>query len=261
MKLLICIMGGVLMLPLIAFGQMDSVIIGSINVDSGSGSAIVPIWVTTVDTVETIVWHLCLRSVDEDDARFANIEYYYPLNSWDVRFDTLTQNGRVLGIIAFAQTDPGPGPNPLFTNNQRWNILTLRILLNPAMPSRQIIVDSLSSIHIGRDGTVFVPGAINSGLMAADEKTIVPEGISLLQNYPNPFNAQTLIQYNLAGESDVSLTVFDILGRQVETLIDGYQNAGPHQVIWDAENSPSGIYFYMIKADNSVETKRMTLIR
>jgi hypothetical protein len=261
MKLLICILGSVLMLPLIAFGQMDSVIIGSVDVDSGSTSAIVSIWVTTVDTVETIAWHLCLRSSNESDARFANMEYYYPLNSWDVRYDTVTQNGRSLEIIALAQTDPGPGPYPLFTNNQRWNILTLRIFLDPTISPHQIIVDSLSAIHIGRNGTVFIPGVINSGLMGVDDKTIVPEGISLLQNYPNPFNAQTIISYTLPQAGPVTLSIYNIMGQKVATLIDGVQQAGEHQVIWDAENVTSGIYFCCLETNRSKYTQKMQLLK
>jgi hypothetical protein len=243
MKLIICILAGVLLAPLISFGQIDSVIIGSIDVDSGATFTNVPVWVTTVDTIETIVWHLCLRSTDESDAQFANVEYFYPLNLWDMRFDTLMQNGREMGIVALAQTDPGPGPYPLFTNNQRWNILTLRILLDPDMPPHQIIVDSLSAIHIGRNGIVFVPGIINTGLVSVDEKTIMPQAIGLFQNYPNPFNAQTTISYTLLRAGPVTLSIYNIMGQMAATLVDGMQSAGEHRMVWDAGDLPSGVYF------------------
>jgi hypothetical protein len=221
----------------------------------------VPVWVTTVDTVETIVWHLCLRSADESDAQFANVEYYYPLNGWDVHSDTIMQNGRALGIIALAQTDPGPGPYPLFTNNQRWNIMTLRILLDPAMSPRQITVDSLSAIHIGRDGTVFVPGIINTGPLAVDDQLNLPEQVRLNYNYPNPFNAQTTISYSLSQSGPVTLSIYNIMGQKVATLFDGVQQAGEHRVVWDAQEMSSDIYFCKLTASGLSQCQKMNLVR
>jgi len=152
--------------------------------------------------------------------------------------------------------------------------VSVRFAITPSAPPQVVTLDTTWDDRNGSlllsltDGiTEITPGFSVSQILYGHPQGIdnpndqVPGKFALTQNYPNPFNAQTLIQYNLPGESDVSLTIFDILGRQVETLIDGYQTAGPHQVIWNADNSPSGIYFYMIKADNSVETKRMTLIR
>jgi hypothetical protein len=261
MKLLIFIITWFLLIPSIGFGQIDSVIIGSVDVDSGSGSTYVPVWVTTVDTIETIAWQLCLRSTDESDAQFANVEYYYPLNLWDMRFDTLMQNGREIGIMALAQTDPGPGPYPLFTNNQRWNILTLRILLNPDMPPHQILIDSLSAMHIGRNGTVFVPGIINTGLVSVNEEAIIPQAIGLFQNFPNPFNAQTTISYSLSQPGSVSLSIYNIMGQELATVVDEVQEAGEHRVVWDAEGMASGVYFYHLSGEGVDETHKMILLR
>jgi hypothetical protein len=89
----------------------------------------------------------------------------------------------------------------------------------------------------------------------------LPNDFSLSQNYPNPFNTQTTVQYSLATQSLVSIDIFDILGRKIETFTEGIKPAGNHQATWDASGQASGIYFYRIKAGDKVETKRMTLMK
>jgi hypothetical protein len=88
-----------------------------------------------------------------------------------------------------------------------------------------------------------------------------PTLFALQQNYPNPFNAQTKIAYSLTELSNVSIDIFDILGRRIETLIEGMKPAGSHQALWNANDRSSGIYFYRIKAGDNVETKKMVLIK
>ncbi len=79
--------------------------------------------------------------------------------------------------------------------------------------------------------------------------------------YPNPFNSSTVIEYDLAVPSQVSIGIFDIQGRRVETIEQGRQPAGPHSVIWHAGGRSSGIYFYRVKAGNKTETRKMVLIK
>jgi len=89
----------------------------------------------------------------------------------------------------------------------------------------------------------------------------LPEKISLSQNYPNPFNAATTIKFMLPESGIVKLTVFDLLGRRVQTLINGYKNAGNQSVNFDAFLLSSGVYFYRLEAGGKVETKRMVLLK
>jgi len=82
------------------------------------------------------------------------------------------------------------------------------------------------------------------------------------QNYPNPFNPTTSIEYFLPRMSDVRISIYDILGRKVATLLDKVQDKGDHKIVFDADNLISGIYFYQIKYDKNLsQTKKMILLR
>ena len=93
-----------------------------------------------------------------------------------------------------------------------------------------------------------------------DEDNVVLS-YELAQNYPNPFNPATQIQYSLEQSSNVTLRVFDILGREVATLINENQNAGRHVVNFDASNFASGIYLYRLEAGSFVQVKKMILMK
>lgn len=94
-----------------------------------------------------------------------------------------------------------------------------------------------------------------------DGSSSLPCEFSLRQNYPNPFNASTMIEFTLAKQQDVKLTVYDLLGREVRTLLDEPRLSGIHKVAFDASDLTSGVYFYRLRAGDRVETGRMTLLR
>ena len=91
--------------------------------------------------------------------------------------------------------------------------------------------------------------------------TEVPDKFELSQNYPNPFNPVTTINFAIPKASNVSLKVYDILGKEVETIHNGYLNAGYYKINFDAKNLASGMYFYKIEADNFSDIKRMLLLK
>ena len=90
---------------------------------------------------------------------------------------------------------------------------------------------------------------------------IIPAGFVLEQNYPNPFNPTTFITYRLPGVSTVTLMVYDVLGRPVATLVHERQSAGNYSVKFNAENLPSGVYFYSLAAHGSIITRKLILMR
>jgi hypothetical protein len=101
---------------------------------------------------------------------------------------------------------------------------------------------------------VFVPTGVHSSRE-------LPEGYALAQNYPNPFNPTTTINFSLGKPSQVKLTVYNLLGQKVVTLLDRHMKAGPHIVSFDASNLTSGIYFYRLEAGDFLSQRRMLLIK
>jgi len=94
-----------------------------------------------------------------------------------------------------------------------------------------------------------------------DSDDILPGQFTLSQNYPNPFNARTNISYILNKNAHVKIDIYDLPGRKVETIVNGYRQPGQYQVIWDASGRSSGVYFYRIQAGDMLETKKMVLLR
>jgi hypothetical protein len=89
----------------------------------------------------------------------------------------------------------------------------------------------------------------------------VPSTYSLEQNYPNPFNPSTKINYSLQAAGRVSLKVFDVLGREVMTLVNEHQNAGLHTVQMNASHLSSGMYIYRLEAGSFTSVKKMMLLK
>ncbi|MBM4167521.1 MAG: T9SS type A sorting domain-containing protein, partial [Ignavibacteria bacterium] len=81
------------------------------------------------------------------------------------------------------------------------------------------------------------------------------------QNYPNPFNAATVIGYKLQVTSFVSIKIYDIKGNEIVSLVNKQMETGEHRVEWNAENVPSGMYFYRLTANNFSETKKLLLLK
>jgi hypothetical protein len=89
----------------------------------------------------------------------------------------------------------------------------------------------------------------------------LPAQSSLCQNYPNPFNPSTTISFELPLSTEVRLSVFDMLGREVLVLVNEGRNAGVHEVKCDGSGLASGVYFYKIQAGDFVQAKRMLVVK
>jgi len=119
------------------------------------------------------------------------------------------------------------------------------------LDSGYIYINDRSSVMIFR----FIPTDID------DDFSELPSSFALGQNYPNPFNACTEIQFDLKLAADVQLTVYDILGRYIETLMNSYRPAGSYNIIWDAADLPSGVYFYKLQAGDISESRKCLLLK
>lgn len=90
---------------------------------------------------------------------------------------------------------------------------------------------------------------------------VIPDRFTLGQNYPNPFNPTTTIDFEVASSGHVQVVVYNSLGQHVETLVNGYRNAGEYRLTWEAPDLPSGIYFYQLRAGSTVLTRKMILMQ
>lgn len=111
-------------------------------------------------------------------------------------------------------------------------------------------------------GQVLALPSANGLLKPSDEiSEAIPAEYTLEQNYPNPFNPTTTIAFTLPVASNVSLKVFNVLGQEIETLVDNYMDAGLHQVTFNAAKYPSGVYFYRLDSGSESLTKKMMLVK
>ncbi len=126
-----------------------------------------------------------------------------------------------------------------------------------------------SSAAISSDGTLYISGLDSTFYSIGNSTSVdippivrsVPSNYSLQPNYPNPFNPVTTISYRLPQVSQVTLEVYNIMGKRIATLVDGKRGKGEHKVKFDAGGLSSGIYIYRLKADDFSQSRRMLLIK
>ncbi len=122
-----------------------------------------------------------------------------------------------------------------------------------AVETLKFYVDHASGAAIGSIGQLIK--------LSQKAKTVVPTSYKLEQNYPNPFNPQTRISYSLPTDAYVVMKVYDVIGREIATLVNGYQEAGYRSTEFNASNLPSGVYIYRLQAGNFSAVKKMLLMK
>jgi len=117
------------------------------------------------------------------------------------------------------------------------------------------ITNSLGDPHVA---TIYSNGLV----VSVEQRSLaVPERFALSQNYPNPFNPSTMINYQLAMSNWVTLKVYDILGQEVQTLVNEKKEAGMHEVRFNAKGMPSGVYIYRLTTPGATISRKMLLLR
>jgi hypothetical protein len=94
-----------------------------------------------------------------------------------------------------------------------------------------------------------------------DKSGTIPTVYNLYQNYPNPFNPSTIIRFDLPEAGFVTMKIYNILGKEVRTLVNEFRNAGKFNITFEGSNLPSGIYIYTIKANNFSSVRKMMLLK
>ncbi len=125
------------------------------------------------------------------------------------------------------------------------------------------LIDAGTNVGIPFNGSAPDLGAFESNYPNnVHDEAVVPVAFRLNQNYPNPFNPSTIISFHLAVRGYTTLKVFDILGKEVATLVDGYVEAGSHKTTFSAEAGyASGVYFYKLQSADKTDVKKLVLIR
>jgi len=103
-------------------------------------------------------------------------------------------------------------------------------------------------------------------MLSIADVSIIPKKYRLYDAYPNPFNPTTILRYDLPQNSMVTITIYDMLGNKVKTLISQAQDAGYQSIIWDATNDygypvSAGVYLYQLQANGATQTKKMVLLK
>lgn len=113
-------------------------------------------------------------------------------------------------------------------------------------------------VHLGQGMTGVVTVTDPVGV---SDKNLIVSKFELEQNYPNPFNPSTVIRYQTAERSNVTLTVYNSIGQEISTLLNEVKSKGTFTIEFDGSNLPSGIYYFRLQAGNFTDTKKMVLLR
>jgi hypothetical protein len=132
-----------------------------------------------------------------------------------------------------------------------------------AIASGEPVVDAAVVVVLESGQSLELYGAVNEAVfdVRVEKVPVIPTEFTLAQNYPNPFNPVTSIDFGLPENSEVTITVYNVLGQAVTELVNGAMEAGYHKVLWDASDMASGVYFYRIAAGDFTATKRMVLMK
>ena len=176
------------------------------------------------DTLE--VW------MDTQDSLPVNITYQLSLLTWNntnSRYGVFKRYAFPLGLAA---------GQDLFVG--------FRYLTNVSIDGYAVFLDD-----------VLVKGPLTS---VAQEKEL-PTGMSLSQNYPNPFNPSTTIEWSVPSKSNVAITIFNMIGQEITTLVNSEMEHGTYRTTWDASRFPSGVYAYRIQVGTETQTRKMVFLR
>ncbi len=166
-------------------------------------------------------------------------------------YDIVTDNNDQVFAIG------SPGIVTSTDNGNSWDTLNAGLTTNDVSA---IAKNSEGEIFVGTPGGVYIcvkktpTGVINN-------KEILPNNFMLSQNYPNPFNPTTTIKYQIPELSFVKIKVYDVLGNEISTLLNEEKHTGTYELTWNAEQLPSGVYFYRLQAGDFVQTRKMVLLK
>ncbi len=161
--------------------------------------------------------------------------------------DTLVQNANITIII-------GSGPFAF----KKWakEVYTSSIIMGNDLND---IINKKFIAQATYNNNFVLPDSINT--LVEESGNVTPSGFKLVQNYPNPFNPSTTINYSVPKSSMITIKVYDALGNEVETLVNGQKNPGNYKIIFNAGKLASGVYFYQMRSSDYISIKKMILLK
>ncbi len=173
----------------------------------------------------------------------------------DGEFDVRFSSNRILETIGEKQT----GKFPVVIQGAEFPI-TLSWQGNTSSVKASIVIDGKETFLNGK-ATIRITNPSSSIVLNLFGIPAIPSAFALQQNYPNPFNPTTKFSYSVPKTSQVSIKIYDVLGREVVTLVNEKKDPGEYSLTWTAASIPSGVYFYRMSAGNFVQTKKMVLLK
>ncbi len=204
---------------------------------------------TTVRTVSTVTAGFPGQTTDVDYNTTRTADAYGSLVMPDGSVESVLR----VKVVSEITTNAGGIPQTQTTVGYRFY-----------SPSGSFVSINLADPNAPDNGSVEVSDMTwyyGSGSTGVEEIDNVANDFSLAQNYPNPFNPTTNIQYSIPKASNVSLKVYDVLGKEVATLVNKELSAGVYNSTFDGSNLASGIYFYSLRAGNFIATKKLMLVK
>lgn len=208
---------------------------------------------------------LAIGAVDSFGLR-VSFSSYGPTVDGRIKPDFMAMGSGVVAARASNQTQYTSVSGTSFSCPLTSGAIALLLQANPNLTPIQIrnILRQTSSRSNNPDnyygwGIINTLAALNR-ILEVEEDISKPDFI-LYQNYPNPFNPSTTIRYQLSVDSKVNLKVYDILGQEIEILVDEFQSAGSYEILFNSQNLSSGVYYYKLTSNNKSDIKKMILIK
>jgi hypothetical protein len=215
---------------------------------------------------------------DVDSLKANNLPFIYTSAACDQSFDPLNDSSIAKGFIIY----PGSGTvasvnstglNELFQGSNFLSKFYSYFLSKPGITIGDAVLQTKLDLEGGNDGIDDIPRRytllgdpaltlpLNTVTQIVNMLKDIPNSYSIQQNYPNPFNPSTTISYSIPKAGYVTIKVYDILGKEISTLVNEEKSIGSYEVRFNGANLSSGVYFYRMKAGGFIEVKKLMLMK
>jgi len=168
-----------------------------------------------------------------------------------------SNHSKGLNLTTFSTVMAGSNSGVVIQTGDHENSLLFQKINSGAMPPSGNLTENQINLIL----SWIDEGALEGSLSIISESSLYSDELSIIRNFPNPFNPTTRITYGLSENSDVQIIVYDISGKQIQSLLNDFQSPGYHSINWDAASYPSGMYFAEIKAGKYKHIKKLMLIK